>query len=159
LNAAARRDLRVVLGDLAFANGGESGTAGAARTLSLPTLLSYAGWNTANNSLGGALAHVVLAQARRPDDDAAAAALLNQQVCVLRLLEDGLYQGQWRKALRGCADKSAVDAVALTARACSLVLPWANTFCADQGWTWRVVDLHFPWGRSFEIDLRLAAAP
>ncbi len=134
----------IALVDLAFANGGDPWLLAQA----LPPLAIYAGWNTASNSLGSALAHAVLAQG---DWHSAA----SQQACALRLLEDGLYQGVLRQTLRGAIDESQASVDQLTTTARELVLPWANAWAESRGLPFLVQDLHLPWGRTFEVNLRL----
>jgi hypothetical protein len=137
----------IALVDLAFANGGDPWLLGQA----LPPLAIYAGWNTASNSLGSALAHAVLAQGNLHG-------AASKQACALRLLEDGLYQAVLRQTLRGCIDESKCTPAALQTLARELVLPWANAWAAQRRLGFAVSELHLPWGRSFEVDLRLASA-
>jgi hypothetical protein len=135
----------IALVDLAFANGGDPWLLAQA----LPPLAIYAGWNTASNSLGSALAHAVLAQGNLHS-------AASKQACALRLLEDGLYQAVLRQTLRNCIDESQCTPAALHALARELVLPWANAWAAQRRLGFEVTDLQLPWGRSFEVDLRLA---
>jgi len=159
LRQAQQAGVAVVLVDLAFANGGDPWLLARLQDHSLPMPFTYAGWNTASNSLGGALAHAALAHVSGGEWFSAA----NRQVCALRLLEDGLYQGLLRQALRGCVNESEIDTeidiAALESTARQLVLPWCNTWAAGMRLGWRVRGLRLPWGRSFEIDLDLEPSP
>lgn len=160
LQAAHHRGQPVALVDLAYANGGDPWLLahlhrlGEHTTPRLPPLFTYAGWNTASNSLGGALAHAVLAHVsvRRGGDWWAAP---HQRICTARLFEDGVYQAVLRQALRGCCTEGTVDAAGLQRLAQDLVPPWTNAWAAGFGLGWRVQDVRLPWGRSFEIDLHL----
>jgi Protein of unknown function (DUF4127) len=134
----------IALVDLAFANGGDPWLLAQP----LPPLAIYAGWNTASNSLGSALAHAVLAQGHLHS-------AASKHACALRLLEDGLYQAVLRQTLRGCIDESRCTPAALQNLARELLLPWANAWAAQRGLGFEVSELHLPWGRSFEVDLRL----
>jgi hypothetical protein len=142
------QDKPIALVDLAFANGGDPWLLAQA----LPPLAIYAGWNTASNSLGSALAHAVLAQGDWHS-------LASQQACALRVLEDGLYQAVLRQALRGAIDETNASAEQLATTARELVLPWANAWAQARGLPFVVDSLHLPWGRTFEVDLRLVPRP
>lgn len=145
----------LLLADLAYANGGDPallmqlGRPGAPGTLPMPQ--AYAGWNTASNSLGSALAQAVLAQGRWHETAA-------REALALRLLEDGLYQGQLRQAFRGSIDESQATAADLLTAARATVIAPANAWAAAHGLGFRVKDIALPWGRSFEIDLALEPA-
>lgn len=138
----------VVLADLAYANGGDPWLAGQP----LAQLASYSGWNTASNSLGGLLAHAVLAQGRWQ-------ASASREVLALRLLEDLAYQAVWRGVLRAAADEATLSPQALHALAREIVIPGCNALAAAWGLGWRVADLRLPWDRSFEVELKLEPAP
>jgi len=160
LHAAHLRGQPVALVDLAYANGGDPWLlarlhrTGDDSTTRLPPLFTYAGWNTASNSLGGALAHAVLAHVAvlRGGDWWAAP---HQRICTRRLFEDGVYQAVLRQALRGCCTEGHVDAAAMERLAQDLVPPWTNAWAAGLGLARRVQGVSLPWGRSFEIDLHL----
>jgi hypothetical protein len=155
--AAGQRQQPVALVDLAYANGGDPWLLAQA----LPPFFTYAGWNTASNSLGSALAHAALAHAAPAQDAWHSAA--SDHVRALRLLEDGLYQAMLRQVLRGCFNENPAEkqasAAQLHATATTLLLPWSNLWAQQQGLRWRVAALRFPWQRTFEIDLQLEAAP
>jgi Protein of unknown function (DUF4127) len=168
--AAHGRGLPVALVDLAYANGGDPWLLAQP----LPPLFTYAGWNTASNSLGSALAHAALVWAAVQAESAAASthaahtvqaahtawsAPASTHVLALRLLEDGLYQAVQRQTLRGCLAEGSASAADLERLATQLVLPWANAWAAQRGLPWRVQHVALPWQRTFEIDLQLQPVP
>ena len=140
----------LLLADLAYANGGDpallSHLGGA-----LPMPQAYAGWNTAGNSLGSLLAQAVLSQGRFTEPAA-------REARALRLLEDGVYQAHLRQVLRDRIDESRATPDELLAAARDTVVAPANAWAAERGLGFRVKDIALPWGRSFEIDLRLEPA-
>ena len=144
LQRAHRAGQSVALADLAYANGGDPWLL----TQDLPPLSAYAGWNTASNSLGSVLAQCVLGWGRMQEEPA-------RRALSLRLTEDLLYQAQLRQALRAGIDESRATPQALLQAARSLVIPAARQFAQQQGLSHEVAELHLPWGRSFEVDLRL----
>ncbi len=143
----------LLLADLAYANGGDPELLALLGTNAHPGLLplpqAYAGWNTASNSLGSLLATAVLAQGRWHEAPA-------RQALALRLLEDGLYQGQLRQALRDSVDESRATPADLLGAARAAVIAPANAWAAALGLGFAVADVSLPWGRTFEIDLQLA---
>lgn len=141
----------LALADLAYANGGDPWLLAQLRE-ELPQLAAYAGWNTAGNSLGSVLAQSVLGCGR--EHEAA-----SRHALALRLLEDGLYQGQLRQALRRAVDEARATPAALLEAARALVVPQASAWAVAHGLGWRVADVALPWGRTFEIDLMLEPAP
>ncbi len=156
LQSGALAELPLAVVDLAYANGGDPVlVAELAHSGALHRLAAYAGWNTASNSLGGALAQMVLARGRYRDAD-------NQRNVVLRLAEDWGYQSWLRQDLRDAvratvADESAMNAQSLAALADATVVPALNAWCAQQTLPWRIAHSYLPWDRTFEIGLRLKA--
>jgi len=142
----------LLLADLAYANGGDpallSQLGRQEQACALPLPQAYAGWNTASNSLGSLLAAAVLAQGRWHETAA-------REALALRLLEDGLYQGRLRQALREDIDERHATPAELLAAARSTVIAPANAWAAAHGLGFRVKDIALPWGRTFEIDLHL----
>jgi hypothetical protein len=161
LHAAQKRGQPVALVDLAYANGGDP----LLLAQPLPPLFTYAGWNTASNSLGSALAHAALVwaavHAAASDTEAQAtwSAPASTQVLALRLLEDLAYQAVLRQTLRGCVTEGETHAADLQRLAQALVPPWANAWAQQRGLPWRVAHVALPWQRTFEIDLQLLPAP
>ncbi|MHB0937027.1 MAG: DUF4127 family protein [Armatimonadota bacterium] len=80
----------LAVADLAYCNGGDPHLLDALLERPAEDLLSYAGWNTAGNTLGTALAHLALrslALAKGTDAEGA-----HREALLVRLLDDGLYQ-------------------------------------------------------------------
>jgi hypothetical protein len=138
----------VVLVDAAYANGGDPWLL-AHPALVPKRLAAYSAWNTASNRLGSAFATAQLAHGAWGSEAA-------REALALRLLEDGLYQGQLRALLRGTVDAARTDKAELLAMARHLLLPPLNAWSRARGLGFVVDDLDLPWQRSFEIDLHLA---
>ena len=156
LQRGALAELPLAVVDLAYANGGDPVLVDQlAASGALHQLAAYAGWNTASNSLGSALAQMVLARGRYLAAD-------NQRNVVLRLAEDWGYQSWLRQDLRNAihatgSNESAMGALPLAALADAMVVPALNAWCAAQGLPWRIAHSYLPWDRTFEIGLRLEA--
>lgn len=104
----------VYVADIAFANGGDP--AAAAELMRLKQagqldLRGYAGWNTAANSLGTALATLVVDQSRKPSPQGDA---LRDQFLTARLLDDVVYQSFLRQRMEEELRKAKGDPWALT---------------------------------------------
>ncbi|MCD0484255.1 DUF4127 family protein [Streptacidiphilus sp. ASG 303] len=150
----------VAVADCAQPNGADPALVAAlAAEGVLERLTSYAGWNTAGNTLGTVAAHTVAAVAARRtgrfDADA------HRRLLLHRLLEDWGYmasaRGRARAALgsdparhdRVPADHPVLAAVAADLAACRDRLPGFGGLAVDP----RSVVL--PWNRTFEVDFAL----
>jgi len=143
--------LPVAVIDDAHANGGDPVfVAQLAERLPLPQLAAYAGWNTSSNRIGSLLAQLVLARGRWTSSD-------NQDVLVLRLAEDLLWQAQWRQAFRSSVDAPRLSPAERAAAAETLMLEQANPWLRRHGFAQQVRRAWLPWDRSFEIGLELSA--
>jgi Protein of unknown function (DUF4127) len=144
----------VAVADLAYANGGDPWLVQALmQALPLRELGAYAGWNTAGNTLGSALAQALLAHGQR---DSAA----HRHNLALRLVEDMGWQAMWRQTVRlAMPSDGALDAQALRQQVAALVLPQANAWLAPLRLGWHVAEVQLPWQRTFEIGLTLAQDP
>jgi hypothetical protein len=128
----------------------------------LDRLLAYAGWNTAGNTLGSALAHAALGHAatgtgRRGPGTA------HERLLVHRLLEDVGYQSLERTAL--CQQRSDAQLPSepthdelpeVTAQLTERLAARLATF-RPLGERWQLTDagVQLPWSRTFECDLDL----
>lgn len=169
LAARVQAGRAVAVADLAYANGGDPWFVQAlSQALPLPGLAAYAGWNTAGNTLGSALAQALLAKGRL-DTPA------HRHNLALRLAEDLLWQAEWRQVVRvgglglapgaGEPDPARVApshtvaradaAAALADHVQQLFVPRANGWLAATGLGWRVRRTFLPWDRTFEIGLEL----
>lgn len=142
----------VALADLRYANGGdltlmqallEGGQ--AAR------LTAYAGWNTAGNTLGTALAALAVA---RPDSPERGRFLLE------RLADDLVYQGRVRARLRESLGHAGLSLTSAEQAAMQEALPREMATALGQlglpqaGWS-----VTLPWDRLFEVELEATGSP
>lgn len=151
----------VAVADCAQPNGADPALASAlTRHGALYRLAGYAGWNTAGNTLGSALAHAVAGHAGRllgTFDQAAHDRLLR-----LRVAEDVGYQAGVRQRVRAelGEDPRAHNRLGEPRRVAARVeelLTRALTGPVDLA-GWRIVpgSVRLPWSRTFEIDLDVA---
>ncbi len=148
----------VAVADCAHANGSDPALTGElARRRLLGALAAYAGWNTAGNSLGSAVAAGLLAQ-----EGAAHATQARERLLVTRLAEDHAYQSVVRSHLRarvgeqgrpdpdphGLDDLAATLPAALTAELAALGDPLLDR--------WEVTSATIPWGRTFHVEATVA---
>jgi hypothetical protein len=151
------------LADVAYCNGGDphllNALLGAGR---FSSLRSYAGWNTAGNTLGTTLAHAALrglAPATPVMDDAHRTALF------IRLLDDGLYQPivrGWAMARAEEMGASPLNLGEAAPRVETLVdgamqALWRELRAAypDMAALDRPFRAALPWGRLFEVEIVL----
>jgi hypothetical protein len=146
---------KVMVADLAYANGGDPALVDAMMTanLSLTTLYGYAGWNTPGNALGSVLALGLMRywaehhETFRPHSFSKA--------LLARLADDGLYQGQVRQEMKqafGTQNGQLPDEAHLNARMADglallkshLALPQVSVHC------------QWPCHRWFEVGLQIA---
>lgn len=159
ISGALAADTPVVVLDLAYANGSDPQLIAALSERGLlDKLAAYAGWNTASNSIGSALAQVVLAWG-------ALHSKINRRNLALRLLEDHVYQTLVRQTVRigyGLPQQSPAPAdfeKDLAALIEAIFTPHANLFAKAAGLGVSVETVWLPWGRSFEIGMTLHDAP
>lgn len=151
LAAHQRAGRPVAVADLAYANGGDPWFVHAlAQVLELRALAAYAGWNTAGNTLGSAIAQALLAHGSL---DTAA----HRHNLALRLAEDVSWQAELRQVVR--LGGLSVPPQALADHVQQLFVPQANAWLAPWRLGWRVRRSFLPWDRTFEIGLELEPQP
>ncbi|GII91577.1 DUF4127 family protein [Sinosporangium siamense] len=135
LVAAGRR---VVVADVADANGSDPALVDALRErIALTDLAGYAGWNTAGNSIGSAVAQGCAALAGGPGSTAKAVAH--------RFLDDFAYQAGVRRAVIN----GDPDALAGLEERFAAFPEFAGAYRVRPG------SVCLPWGRPFEVDFAL----
>jgi hypothetical protein len=162
VRAALERGERVAVADCRFPNGADPALVEALRDADLLLdLLSYGGWNTAGNAMGSTVAAAVagvVGEAAGTLDRAA-----QQRFLLARLVEDYGYQSVVRRELmeRG----HGYDEVDLYGERGRQAATWVRqrlddvlTGLAGRDGGWHVAEVDFPWGRPFEIGLRLEPA-
>lgn len=146
----------VALADLRYANGGDPTLMQALLDAGLAArLTAYAGWNTAGNALGTALAAAALA----PGEEAA-----RRRFLLERLGDDLLYQATARARLRsalGHAGLTLTEAEhARMGRALQDEMePALQRLAAQLGWAEAGWTLQLPWRRLFEVEMEATGSP
>lgn len=149
----------VALADVRFSNGGDPDLVDRlAEEGLLLRLWSYGGWNTAGNSIGGAVAQAAAQwlgrRVGRFDENEARRALL------VRVLDDRAYQSGTRLAMSTDEFGGSIAPVAPDAQQAAITrirrelqayLDWVTRDAEP----WRITEVTLPWGRSFEIGLDL----
>ena len=144
----------VAVADIAFANGADNALMTELIAQQLPErLAAYAGWNTASNSIGFAVAQGLLAKTMQPSD--------RQNLLSVRLLDDWAYQANVRQdVIRQFIKPRGIDAVALggsrslveaqtTARLRQFAVERFGTVAMP------VFEARHPWDRMFEVQIIL----
>ncbi|MEU5835921.1 DUF4127 family protein [Streptomyces diacarni] len=151
----------VVVADCAYPNGSDPALVSAlARRVPLTSLAGYAGWNTAGNTVGSALAHGAVHTAARERGVADTAA--HHRLLLHRLVEDCAYMTD----IRGAALARFTDQVrhsTLPEGKAETVRAWiaeqlasaADRLPGFEGWAVAPRSLLLPWDRTFEIDFEL----
>ncbi len=146
------QDMKVIVADIAFANGADNNMMHHLATLkALPHLCSYAGWNTADNSIGYAVSQGFLS-AHMPLSS-------KNKILLYRLLDDWAYQANIRSKLAehivypAKKNPAALDSLqpALELAAVQQLMLFNKTYF--QEFIIKDLEVSFPWNRLFEIKL------
>lgn len=148
---------KVALADIAYANGGDDALMGllAQRGL-LSDLAAYAGWNTASNSIGTALASGLVYN--RNIKTASLDSSGHLKSLLIRMIEDWGYQGRVRRQIldhygfahSGLSLPSSLSQLVQFDLNQRLNLFLGSDLSSNFG-NLRIYNLHLPWGRLFEI--------
>ncbi|MCD6309910.1 MAG: DUF4127 family protein [Candidatus Eremiobacteraeota bacterium] len=157
LDSAFSMGKKVALADLKYANGADmSLIEGLADLAPVSRLYSYAGWNTAANSLGTVIAHSIL---RFLSTGGEKCEIFHQAFLLERLLDDGLYQGNLRREAREKFHDP------------EFAEPWIRQELSSRaenifkkyfpGSPYKIQNLHvsLPWRRFFEVDIKVTLGP
>lgn len=145
---------KVALADIAFSNGGDNALLNQLSQKGLLTKLqSYAGWNTAGNSLGYALGQGLMSSYFTPEK--------KDTLLQVRLLDDWVYQANIRGQIQqeilqpnkinstNLADNEAW----ITKETQKRLQDFAQTKLKD--FTPQTIQLQFPWQRMFDVEIKL----
>ncbi|CAN5134368.1 DUF4127 family protein [soil metagenome] len=152
------RGCPVAVADCAYANGADPALVGALGTAlggQWDALAGYAGWNTAGNSIGTALAHGIAKTVGELSGTLDRAA--HQKLIMHRLLEDWGWMSSARAAVRRQldSDPSRHDRVPADGSAELLATELLTERLMWLDDRWRLSGVAFPWSRTFEIDFGL----
>lgn len=153
------KKIPVAVGDIAYANGSDNALM---RVLLKKDLLfklnSYAGWNTATNSTGWAIAQGILSLHMNADD--------KNKLLMTRYINDWIYQANVRQdvarafnifpgngtrlVLGDKAEPAQIETQKMTREFFDQYLPFLHI---------KAVKVDFPWNRLFEADIRVSQNP
>ena len=159
VRAALGEGAIVALADVRFSNGGDPELVDRlAEEGLLLRLSSYGGWNTAGNSIGGAVAQATALWAGRAlgtaDESALRGALLT------RILDDRAYQSGTRLAMHEAefgGRIGPVDAASQEAAIARITRELREYLAGilPAGEAWELTEVTLPWQRSYEVGLTL----
>ena len=147
----------VSLADISYANGADNGFMLAlTNKKALLNLTAYNGWNTADNSIGYAIAQGSLGKLMKPAD--------RERLLRVRLLDDWIYQANIRYRISLGIDRHDFKLKYDLGKYYNKILSATNRlfrqYVADEpalrgtGYT-----VEFPWNRMFEVDIRVNHVP
>lgn len=155
----------LAVADLAYCNGGDPHLLGALLERATPErLYSYAGWNTAGNTVGTTLAHAALRAVARARGETDAMARAHRDALLTRILDDGFYQPIVRAWAADAAQRNGASPLNLGDAApevecrvdAALQALWQTlrptSLAAALDRPFRAV---LPWGRLFEVRIIL----
>jgi hypothetical protein len=162
VRAAVTSGSIVALADVRFSNGGDPELVDrlAAEGLLL-RLSSYGGWNTAGNSIGGAVAQATALWAGRARGRADEGAV--REALLTRILDDRAYQSGTRLAMHAAEFGGSIGPVdadhqrAAVARITRELGDYLDRILSGED-AWEIDRVTLPWARSFEIELSLRRA-
>lgn len=137
----------VVLCDVAYANGSDPLLMQELllRPHIISKLVGYAGWNTAGNTIGSALAMgVARVFAKKAQTDSAASYRFFQQSLFTRFLDDWAYQSNVRAKLNA---EASVEKLGI------LMSPLVKSISTSMRFEPGPVRVSFPWRRVFELEV------
>lgn len=145
----------VAVADVAFPNGADPLLVeGLASEVSLPSLASFGGWNTAANTIGGVIAHAVLTLV--PDHDRVA----HERLLAHRFVDDWAFQAHARSHIRARLARGALTVdEAPTVTAALLDKDLAGLPGLGDDWSVCPVSVSLPWGTTFQVGFELEARP
>ena len=143
----------IALADISFANGADNGfMLELDNRKVLPNFKAYSGWNTADNSIGYALAQGLLSQKMKQKDIT--------RLLKTRYIDDWMYQANVRLRLANAIDKSDFKLKYDLGKYYNRVLGATNglfkqytsehPYLKDTDFT-----VEFPWNRLFEVDVKV----
>jgi len=152
LGKMLERGVNISLADVAFSNGGDNGFMNEMSLRGFTEKLSaYNGWNTADNTVGFAIAQGMLAPQIAKD----------KQLMLMRerILDDWYYQSNARRIITDELEKNKKEAYKYTLnemmpkikkQAMDIISRLAVNYDITAG---TKVDVVFPWNRLFEVDI------
>lgn len=149
LQQLAAFNVPLALLDLAYANGADPELI-SALPIKLSTLMAYSGWNTASNSIGSLVAQCCAMFFGKNR-------LENKHLLAVRLLDDYLYQADYRQRLRQRLPNGDTEPEKLLKELQDLYLEDARLWLkANSFGDIDLLSVYLPWQRSFEIGLHTA---
>lgn len=154
LNRLGEAGYKLSLADVSYSNGGDNGFMHYfAKSGGLDKLLAYNGWNTADNTIGYAIAQGIFAQATP--------APLRNKLIRQRVIDDWFYQSNARNKITQHFEKITREDLKYelgslnkqtAADASKTCTELANTYVFTKNTKY---NLSFPWDRLFEVNIEI----